>query len=137
MWCKSFTGGRGVDAVIDGVGAATAAGDIKALCVFGRLVSFGRASGPPQLSGDDLQGKSLQWSYFGIFTAWQQPDIWNRGVASLVPLIASGAVDPYITATYPGERAAEAHRLLIRPADAGEVGAAPYGVEVVAQEIGL
>lgn len=109
---QAFTGGRGVDAVIDGVGAATAAGDIKALRVFGRLVSFGRASGPPQLSGDDLQGKSLQWSYFGIFTAWQQPDIWNRGVASLVPLIASGAVDPYITATYPWERAAEAHRLL-------------------------
>lgn len=108
----ALTGGRGVDAIIDGVGAATAAGDIKALRVFGRLVSFGRASGPAQLGGDDLQGKSLQWSYFGIFTAWQLPDLWNRSVASLVPLIASGAVDPYITATYPWERAPEAHRLL-------------------------
>ena len=108
----ALTGGRGVDAIIDGVGAATAAGDIKALRVFGRLVSFGRASGPAPLGGDDLQGKSLQWSYFGIFTAWQQSDLWNRSVASLVPLIASGAVDPYITATYPWDRAPEAHRLL-------------------------
>lgn len=98
--------------MIDAVGAATATGDIKALRVFGRLVSFGRASGPAQLGGDDLQGKSLQWSYCGIFTAWQQSDVWNRGVASLVPIIASGAVDPYITATYPWEHAAEAHRLL-------------------------
>jgi len=109
---RSLTGGRGVDVVIDGVGAATCADDVKALRPFGRLVSFGRASGPAQLSGDDLQPKSLQWSHFGVFTAWQQSDIWNRGVANLVPLIASGAVDPYITETYPWERAPEAHQRL-------------------------
>jgi NADPH:quinone reductase-like Zn-dependent oxidoreductase len=33
-------------------------------------------------------------------------------VASLVPLIASGAVDPYVTESYPWERAPEAHRRL-------------------------
>jgi NADPH2:quinone reductase len=108
----SLTGGRGVDVVIDGVGAATCADDIKALRAFGRLVSFGRASGPAQLRPDDLQPKSLQWTNFGIFTAWQHLDVWNRGVAGLVPLIASGAVDPYITETYPWQRAAEAHRRL-------------------------
>ena len=84
---RTLTGGRGVDVVIDGVGAATCRDDVKALRPFGRLVSFGRASGPAQLTGDDLQPKSLQWSHFGVFTAYQQPDIWNRGVASLVPLI--------------------------------------------------
>jgi NADPH2:quinone reductase len=82
------------------------------LRTFGKLVSFGQASGPPELGAGDLQPKSLQWAYFGIFTAWQQPEIWNRGVANLVPLIASGAVDPYITETYPWERAPEAHRRL-------------------------
>jgi NADPH:quinone reductase-like Zn-dependent oxidoreductase len=60
----------------------------------------------------DLQPKSLQWAYFGIFTAWQQLEVWNRGVANLVPLIASGAVDPHITATYPWAQAPEAHRRL-------------------------
>jgi NADPH2:quinone reductase len=108
----SLTGGRGVDAVIDGVGAATCKNDIKALRVFGRLVSFGQASGPPELGASDLQPKSLQWAYFGIFTAWQQLEVWNRGVANLVPLIASGAVDPYVTTAYPWEQAAEAHRRL-------------------------
>jgi NADPH2:quinone reductase len=109
---RASTGGRGLDVVIDGVGAATCRDDVKALRPFGRLVSFGRASGPAQLTGDDLQPKSLQWSHFGVFTAYQQPDIWNRGVAGLVPLIASGAVDPYITESYPWDKAPEAHRRL-------------------------
>ena len=34
------------------------------------------------------------------------------GVANLIPLIASGAVDPYITGVYTREQAPEAHRLL-------------------------
>jgi NADPH:quinone reductase-like Zn-dependent oxidoreductase len=38
--------------------------------------------------------------------------VWARGVAHLVPLIASGAVDPYITGVYTREQAPEAHRLL-------------------------
>jgi len=33
-------------------------------------------------------------------------------VANLIPLIASGAVDPYITGVYTREPAPEAHRLL-------------------------
>jgi NADPH2:quinone reductase len=107
-----LTGGRGVDVIFDAVGASTSAGDIKALRVFGKLVSFGRASGPAAIESADLQGKSLQWAYFGVFNAYQQLDVWNRGVANLVPLIASGKVDPYISATYPWDRAAEAHRRL-------------------------
>jgi NADPH:quinone reductase-like Zn-dependent oxidoreductase len=59
-----------------------------------------------------LQPKSLQWSHFGVFNAWQHPDIWDRGVANLLPLIANGSVDPYITATYPWSQATEAHTRL-------------------------
>ncbi|PON10365.1 hypothetical protein C2W62_50455 [Candidatus Entotheonella serta] len=68
--------------------------------------------GPPQLGMEELQGKSLQWGYFGIFHAWHQPELWQRGVANLVPLIASGAVNPYVTGTYPWDQAPEAHRRL-------------------------
>ncbi len=109
---RGLTGGRGVDVIFDAVGASTCADDINALRPLGKLVSFGRASGPPTLGVDELQPKSLQWCYFGVFTAYQHPDIWNRGVANLVPLIASGAVDPYITETYPWEQAPEAHNRL-------------------------
>ena len=51
-------------------------------------------------------------AWFGVFNAYGQPDVWARGVANLVPLIASGAVDPYITGVYTREQAPEAHRLL-------------------------
>ena len=47
-----------------------------------------------------------------MFTAWRHPDIWAQGVANLVPLIASGAVDPYITETYPWDQVAEAYQRL-------------------------
>jgi NADPH2:quinone reductase len=109
---REITGGRGVDAIFDAVGATTCKDDVKALRVFGKLVSFGRASGPPELGIEELQPKSLQWAYFGVFNAWQQPEVWDRGVANLVPLIASGAVDPYITQSYPWEQAPQAHRRL-------------------------
>jgi NADPH:quinone reductase len=107
-----LTGGRGVDFVFDAVGAATVVDDTKALRTFGMLVSFGGASGPGQLSAAELRPKSLRWAWFGVFNAYAQPEVWARGVANLVPLIASGAVDPYITGVYTREQAPEAHRLL-------------------------
>ncbi len=116
-----LTGGRGVDVVFDAVGAATVVDDTKALKTFGMLVSFGGASGPAQLSANELRPKSLRWAWFGVFNAYGQPDVWARGVANLVPLIASGAVDPYITGVYAREQAPEAHRLLEGRASQGKL----------------
>ena len=65
-----------------------------------------------ELSAAELLPKSPRWAWFGVFNAYSQPDVWARGVANLVPLIASGAVDPYITGVYAREQAREAHRLL-------------------------
>jgi len=107
-----LTGGRGVDFVFDAVGAATVVADTKALKTFGMLVSFGGASGQAELSAAELRPKSLRWAWFGVFNAYSQPEVWARGVANLVPVIASGAVDPYITGVYTREQAPEAHRLL-------------------------
>jgi NADPH2:quinone reductase len=116
-----LTGGRGVDVVFDAVGAATVVDDTKALKTFGTLVSFGGASGPAQLSASELRPKSLRWGWFGVFNAYGQPDVWARGVANLVPLIASGAVDPFITGVYAREQAPEAHRLLEGRASQGKL----------------
>jgi hypothetical protein len=54
------------------------------------LVSFGGAAESAQLSATALRPKSLRWAWFGVFNAYGQPDVWARGVANLVPLIASG-----------------------------------------------
>ena len=69
-------------------------------------------AGAQQEWSNELRPKSLRWAWFGVFNAYSQPDVWARGVANLVPLIASGAVDPYITGVYTREQAPEAHRLL-------------------------
>jgi NADPH:quinone reductase-like Zn-dependent oxidoreductase len=77
-----LTGGQGVDVVFDAVGAV------------------------------ELRPKSRRRAWFGVFNAYSQPAMWACGVANLVPLVASGAVDPYITGVYTREPAPEAHRLL-------------------------
>ncbi len=75
-------------------------------------MSFVGASGPAQLGAAAWRPKSLRWGWCGVFNAYNQPEVWARSAANLVPLIASGAVDPYITNVYPREQAPEAHRLL-------------------------
>jgi NADPH:quinone reductase-like Zn-dependent oxidoreductase len=69
-------------------------------------------AGAQQEWSNELRPKSLRWAWFGVFNAYGQPDVWARGVAHLVPLIASGAVAPYITGVYTREQAPEAPRLL-------------------------
>jgi NADPH:quinone reductase-like Zn-dependent oxidoreductase len=54
----------------------------------------------------------LQCAHFSVFHAWEQAEVWARGVADLVPLVASEAVDPHITRVYPWEQAPDAHRSL-------------------------
>ena len=54
---RAITGGKGVDVVYDGVGAATSEGSLASLCVRGTLVFFGNASGPvPPLDVTRLSG---------------------------------------------------------------------------------
>ena len=98
--------------MIDGVGAATCKDDTKALRAFGRLVSLDKPPAHRNWGWATCNRKALHWAYFGIFTAWQQLEVWNRGGANLVPLIADGTVNPYVTETYPWGQASEAHRRL-------------------------
>ena len=44
---REITGGRGVDVVMDGVGAATFEESLDCLRPFGFMIAFGNASGPP------------------------------------------------------------------------------------------
>ena len=59
--------------------------------------------------------------YFSVFHAWEQAEVWDRGVTGLVPLIATGIVDPHITQTFPWEQAPEAHRRLERRQTQGKL----------------
>ena len=99
------TAGRGVDVVVEHVGAATWSESVKALAAGGRLVTCGATTGPVtpldlvQLFSDEL---TLLGSRGG--TAWE--------LERLLDVAASGGIRPVIASRLPLAQASEAHRLM-------------------------
>ncbi|MFD1720593.1 quinone oxidoreductase family protein [Amnibacterium endophyticum] len=111
---RERTGGRGVDVVYDGVGAATWEGSLAALRPRGLLALFGAASGPvPPIDPAALQrGGSLVLTRptMGDFLQTPEERSWRYG--ELFDALASGALDVRIGARFPLDEAADAHRAL-------------------------
>lgn len=110
---RRLTHGRGVDYVVDGVGAGTFRGDLKAVADRGRVCVFGQAAGVPEaFSPLELVHRSITVSG-GYMTNFlrdraevlsKADDVW-RGVRE-------GRMTPLVHAVLPLEEAAEAHRRL-------------------------
>ncbi len=109
----SATGGRGVDLIVDGLGAQGVQGNLASLAVFGHWVSVGQASGPlPPLSSDALLEKSATFSRPVLFHYTADPQRLKEMAERLWAMLASGKVRPVIGARYPLSAAAQAHRAL-------------------------
>lgn len=109
------TGGRGVDLVLDAVGGDTLRRGLEALAVFGRLVSFGNASGadPWHTGQADLVTRSLSVSGFSVLAlAGTAPNALRELTARALRTVAEGTVFLPVTAEFPLQDAAEAHRLM-------------------------
>jgi NADPH2:quinone reductase len=109
------TGGRGVDLILDPVGGDTLRRGIDLLATFGRLVSYGNASGhePWQLGQADLiqSGKSV--AAFSILAlAHVAPDTLRSLTDRALHHVLNGTVELPITAEFPLDEAAAAHRLM-------------------------
>lgn len=96
-WGKAIfkaTGRRGVDVVIDNVGAATFATSLRSLTKGGRLLTVGNTSGPKfELDNRFMFGKHLEiiGSTMGPIAAYEQ----------VMALIFSGRLQPVIDTIYP------------------------------------
>ena len=113
---KSLTAGRGVDVILDIVGAGYLAQNIAALAVEGRLVEIGliggKAAAPIDLgevlrrrltvTGSTLRPRTVEEK--GAIAAAVEQSVW--------PLVEAGTIRPVIYATLPLKQAAEAHRLM-------------------------
>jgi NADPH:quinone reductase-like Zn-dependent oxidoreductase len=102
---RKLTGGRGVDLVVEHVGADTWQHSIAALAPLGRIVTCGSTTG--RWGNTDLWslfGKQL--SLIGAFGATTEE------VMALLPLVVDGAFTPVIDRTFPLEQAADAHRYM-------------------------
>jgi len=112
---RELTGGRGVDVVLDMIGADYVQRNITVLALEGRLVQIAQQRGPKAeietmpilqrrltITGSTLRPRSVAEK--GAIAKAVQANVW--------PLFESGAVRVLVHATFPLRMAAEAHRLM-------------------------
>lgn len=109
---KRITGGKGVDAVLDGVGKATWEGSLDSLRPLGVMVSFGNASGKPEpFDIQQLAGKgSLFVQRPTLFTHIATRESCQRRADELFEMVTSGKVKIRINQRYKLADIAQAHR---------------------------
>jgi putative PIG3 family NAD(P)H quinone oxidoreductase len=121
---RHATGGRGVDVVLDIVGASYLARNIEALAEYGRLLVIGVQSGTDaRLDLGALLRKRavVTGSTLRSRTAAEKAGIVAEVQEHVWPLVASGAVRPVIDRVLPLHEAAEAHRIIERSEHVGKI----------------
>lgn len=116
-----LTGGRGVNVILDIVGGPYLQRNISSLARDGRLVMIGFMGGTEATFDARqiiLRRLTITGSTLRIRTVDEKGAIARQLEARVWPLLEAGRVKPIIHATYPLERAADAHRAL----DEGHVG---------------
>jgi putative PIG3 family NAD(P)H quinone oxidoreductase len=121
---KAETGGRGVDVILDNMGAKYLGRNVDALATSGRLVVIGLQGGA---KGELDLGKLLAKRAAVLATTLRSRPVEEKAaiVASVRehvwPLIESGAVRPIIDRTMPMPNAADAHRAIESGEHVGKV----------------
>jgi len=119
---RAATGGRGVDVVLDAVGGEAAAQAFGALALFGRLVTFGGASGGMLPLGDIMMPLAVRGlSLVGFGGPWVRPGRAAVAHEALDRYVEEGRLRVIIGASYPLAAAADAHRALEGRATTGKV----------------
>lgn len=111
---RELTDGKGVDAVMDAVGADTFEGSLDSLKPLGMLMSFGSASGPvPPLNIATLAAKgSLKITRPTLFTHIADHDACQAMAQHLFDKVLSGEVVIHIDQQFPLDQVAAAHTAL-------------------------
>ena len=108
---RDLTGGAGVAAVYDGVGATTFDASLASLAVRGTLALFGAASGP--VPPVDPQRLNAAGSVFlarpSLVHHTRTPDEFSWRAGELINAIADGSITITVGGTYPLAEAARAH----------------------------
>jgi len=108
---RELTGGNGVAAVYDGVGASTFEASLASLAVRGTLALFGASSGP--VPPFDLQRLNSAGSLFvtrptlAHYTRTADEFSWRAG--ELLQAVADGTINVTVSQRYPLADAARAH----------------------------
>lgn len=118
----SFTGGAGVDLVIDSLGAEILPRSFDALRRFGRLVNIGEAAGEPDFSvRKKLYERSTSMAGFEVLHAEPGTDRWSRGVEVIGAHVANGDLSVPVDRILPLTEISAAHAALEGRATVGKV----------------
>jgi NADPH:quinone reductase len=121
---KGATGGRGVDVILDMVAGDYVPRELAALAEEGRLVLISTLGGAK--AEVDLRAVMGRRLTITGSTLRARPPAFKGAVARALlekvwPLFESGAVKPVVHATFPLERASDAHRLMESSAHVGKI----------------
>ena len=122
---KEFTGGKGVDVVLDMVGGSYAAQNLRCLAMDGRLVIIAFLGGS-KADGLDLtpimtRRLTVTGSTMRPRTAAQKAAIADDLREKVWPVLDQGRCGPVINAVFPLEKAEDAHRLMESSAHIGKI----------------
>jgi NADPH2:quinone reductase len=121
---KAATGNRGVDVVLDMVGAEYFARNLDVLATDGRLVQIATLQGAKaelNLAGMMQRRLTITGSTLRVRSVAEKGAIASAVRANVWPLVESGAVAPVVFATFPLREAAVAHRLMESSAHIGKI----------------
>ena len=118
------TGGRGIDVIVDNVGASVLAQNVSAAAIRGRIVQIGRLGGASaELELEELARKRL--SLVGVTFRTRSPDeraeVARACLADLGDALAAGRLRPTVESTFPLEQASEAQDALARNEHVGKL----------------
>lgn len=103
--------GRPVDVVFEMTGGEVFSESLRALAPFGRLVTYGMASGEmARVDAGELMRGSTSVIGFWLVHCLQHPEMARDALNGLFELVADGRLHAVIGATYPLAQAAQAHR---------------------------
>jgi putative PIG3 family NAD(P)H quinone oxidoreductase len=121
---REATGGRGVDVILDMIGAAYLARNLAALAPYGRLVIIGLQGG--RTAEIDLGAMSANQPVLTVTTLRSRPLAEKAAIVAEVrdrvwPLIGQGRIRPVVDRRLPLSEAARAHEVLARNDHIGKV----------------
>ena len=118
---RSFTGGRGVDLVVDSVGGKVLTQSIASLAYRGRAITVGnagRSGNPPDLSALGAGNQSLTGVFLGAEIATGRA---RAMIQAHIDSVAAGRLRVLVDKTFPLSEAAAAHAFLESRAAVGRV----------------
>ena len=118
---RAFTGGRGVDLVVDSVGGQTLTRSIACLAYRGRAITVGnagRSANPPDVSALGAGNQSLTGVFLGAEIATDRA---RAMIQAHIDSVAAGRLRVLVDKTFPLSEAAAAHSHLEGRAAVGRV----------------